>query len=188
LREILEAEVATHLDTINAWLNTAAGQSHSVNEPLLRAVHTLNGAFAMTEFPEITQVMQSAEAYIKRLLTKNQQASVEGVAVLSATATAIADTVATLRTESPRIPSFASLVECLCELVATMPEVQCQLQHLESVSEQTQDVLLSSDVLTGVYNSSVDLDMFDASSDEIEPMRPMIDTPSQEAVYQYDDV
>lgn len=185
------------MDTIKDWLNTAAGQSYSVNESLLRAVHTLNGAFAMTEMPEITQVMQSAETYIKRLLTKHQKASVEGVGVLSAMATAIADTLTALRSDSPRIPSFVSLVSCLSELVTTMPDDgQSQQQYfesvaeqnLESVPEQTQDVSLSNDVLTDVYDLSVNLDVLEPLSAVVEPERPIVDRPQQEVVHQYDNV
>lgn len=197
LREILEAEIANHLDTIKDWLNTAAGQSYSVNESLLRAVHTLNGAFAMTKMPEITQVMQSAETYIKRLLTKHQKASVEGVGVLSAMATAIADTLTALRSDSPRIPSFVSLVSCLSELVTTMPDDgQSQQQYfesvaeqnLESVPEQTQDVSLSNDVLTDVYDLSVSLDVLEPLSAVVEPEKHIVDRPQQEVAHQYDNV
>lgn len=197
LREILEAEIANHLDTIKDWLNTTAGQSYSVNESLLRAVHTLNGAFAMTKMPEITQVMQSAETYIKRLLTKHQKASVEGVGVLSAMATAIADTLTALRSDSPRIPSFVSLVSCLSELVTTMPDDgQSQQQYfesvaeqnLESVPEQTQDVSLSNDVLTDVYDLSVSLDVLEPLSAVVEPEKHIVDRPQQEVAHQYDNV
>ncbi len=197
LREILEAEIANHLDTIKDWLNTAAGQSYSVNESLLRAVHTLNGAFAMTKMPEITQVMQSAETYIKRLLTKHQKASVEGVGVLSAMATAIADTLTALRSDSPRIPSFVSLVSCLSELVTTMPDGgQSQQQYfesvaeqnLESVPEQTQDVSLSNDVLTDVYDLSVNLDVLEPLSAVVEPEKHIVDRPQHEVAHQYNNV
>ncbi|HHW4678735.1 MAG TPA: Hpt domain-containing protein [Xylella sp.] len=184
LLEILETEVSTHLDTINAWLNTAANQPHSVEEPLLRAIHTLNGAFSMTEVPEITEVIQCAEVYMKRLLAMHKQVSVEGVAVLSATATAIADTMTALRSESPRIPSFASLVASLSELIASIPEGQLQLQHVESM----QDVLLSSRILADVYDASVNPGEFDVSSAEIEPIASTVDTSSHEVVHQYDDV
>ena len=55
LFEILKPEVAGHLETIDAWLAAcAAGGPQPVSDPLLRSVHTMNGAFAMTEVTALT--------------------------------------------------------------------------------------------------------------------------------------
>src|SRR5690606_6472626 len=68
LREILEAEVEAHMVTLRGWLQQSQLQPQPVSDPLLRAVHTMNGAFAMTDVPEITTVTGAAESYIKRAL------------------------------------------------------------------------------------------------------------------------
>ena len=45
LLEILGSEVGGHLETVDAWLAQARAGDASVNDGLLRAIHTLNGAF-----------------------------------------------------------------------------------------------------------------------------------------------
>ena len=54
-------------------------------EALLRAIHTMNGAFAMTDVPEITAVTDPAETFIKRSLAASQLPDAEGVDALAAT-------------------------------------------------------------------------------------------------------
>lgn len=121
LREILEAEVATHLETVHAWLQHAP---QPATEALLRAVHTMSGAFAMTDVPEITAVTGPAESYVKRALAAGSVPSAEGVRALEDAARAIAATIAELQAPSPVIPPFTDLAQRLRALVETLPEVQ----------------------------------------------------------------
>ncbi|WP_267118009.1 Hpt domain-containing protein, partial [Xanthomonas sacchari] len=121
LREILEAEVATHLETVHAWLQHAP---QPATEALLRAVHTMSGAFAMTDVPEITAVTGPAESYVKRALASGSVPSAEGVRALEESARAVADTIAELQAPSPVIPPFTELSQRLRALVETLPEVQ----------------------------------------------------------------
>ncbi|MCW0453433.1 hybrid sensor histidine kinase/response regulator [Xanthomonas sacchari] len=121
LREILEAEVATHLETVHAWLQDAP---QPATEALLRAVHTMSGAFAMTDVPEITAVTGPAESYVKRALASGSVPSAEGVRALEESARAVADTIAELQAPSPVIPPFTELSQRLRALVETLPEVQ----------------------------------------------------------------
>nr|WP_279363239.1 Hpt domain-containing protein [Xanthomonas sacchari] len=121
LREILEAEVATHLETVHAWLQHAP---QPATEALLRAVHTMSGAFAMTDVPEITAVTGPAESYVKRALAAGSVPSAEGVRALEDAARAIASTIAELQAPSPVIPPFTDLAQRLRALVETLPEVQ----------------------------------------------------------------
>ncbi|NJB80145.1 Hpt domain-containing protein [Xanthomonas arboricola] len=144
LREILEAEVATHLETVNAWLQANQAEPQLASEELLRAVHTMSGAFAMTDVPEITLVTTPAESYVKRLLAASLIPSQEGVDAIAATASAIATTVTALRADAPLIPSFAPLSERLRALVETLPEAQWppqafldELEDLDAPGEMT---------------------------------------------------
>ena len=74
---------------------------------LLRAIHTINGAFAMTEVPVITddhrpdRGLRQAPAGLAA-----QPASAEGVAAMAAVAEAIRRTLAALQTPAPRVPAF----------------------------------------------------------------------------------
>ena len=153
LREILEAEVATHLETVNAWLAGARPLPQPVTEALLRAVHTMSGAFAMTDVPEITAVTTPAETYVKRSLAAARTPDVEGVDGIADTAAAIATTVAALQAESPRIPSFAALAQRLRVLVDALPEAQWLPQHvLEEEVSELQPVSLDAAELTASHD------------------------------------
>ena len=123
LLEILEAEVGGHLQTLRGWL-ADAGPASPVDEPLLRALHTINGAFAMTDVPEITEVTGRAETYVQRLLAADALPSADGVAALAGSAAAIATCLDALRGEAPRIPSFAALAGRLQPLVDALPPAQ----------------------------------------------------------------
>lgn len=137
LREILEAEVATHLDTMHAWLAASRAMPQPVSELLLRAMHTMNGAFAMADVPEITEVTAPAEYYIKRLLAIAGTPTPAGVAALSDTAEAIARSVDALSSPSPRIPVFAELSARLSALRDSLPDVRAVAQTVNDQAQST---------------------------------------------------
>ena len=122
LREILETEVGAHLETVDQWLAQARTAPHAADELLLRAFHTMNGAFAMADVPEITEVTGAAEQYVKRLWSAKDIPSAEGVVALADSAHAIRRTVAALQAASPRIPVFAELSVQLASLRDSLPE------------------------------------------------------------------
>ncbi|WP_019304262.1 Hpt domain-containing protein [Xanthomonas oryzae] len=164
LREILEAEVATHLDTVNGWLQASQAEPQLATEELLRAVHTMSGAFAMTDVPEITLVTTPAESYVKRLLAASVTPSAAGLDAIAATAAAIATTVTALRADAPLIPSFAPLTERLRALVDTLPEAQWppqvfldELDDVDAPSDTVDDNTASVE-LTGAQDLSQYLD------------------------------
>jgi len=137
LREILEAEVATHLDTVNGWLAQSSVVAQKASEPLLRAMHTMNGAFAMADVPEIIEVTAPAEQYIKRLLAAQATPSQEGIVALAATATAIARSVHALKQPSPRIPVFADLATRLSALRDGLPDVRAAVHTVNDAAQGT---------------------------------------------------
>ncbi|MCR6686286.1 Hpt domain-containing protein [Pseudoxanthomonas sp.] len=122
LREILEAEVASHLETVDAWIAAARALPQPATDGLLRAMHTMNGAFAMTDVPEITSVTDPAETFIKRSLAGAQVADAEAVDAIAATAEAIRGCIVALQAESPRIPVYTALAARLQALAASLPE------------------------------------------------------------------
>ncbi len=179
LREILEAEVATHLETVHAWLAGARVQPQPVTEALLRAVHTMSGAFAMTDVPEITAVTTPAETFVKRSLAANRTPDATGVDAIADTATAIATTVAALQAESPRIPSFAALAERLRALVDALPEAQWPPQHMLGGDEHETIAPLSAEELTGPQDLGAYLDPQVAGTGE-RPVDPYADVAVEE--------
>lgn len=137
LREILEAEVDNHLDTVDHWLQKAQVEATPVTEDLLRAVHTMNGALAMADVPEITQVTAPAEQYVKRLLAAGETPTPEGVAALADTAQAIRRSVAALQAPSPRIPVFAALAGQLRALGDSLPDLRPGAQIVDDTQQGT---------------------------------------------------
>ncbi|PPT98640.1 hybrid sensor histidine kinase/response regulator [Xanthomonas arboricola pv. arracaciae] len=179
LREILEAEVATHLETVNAWLQANQAEPQLASEELLRAVHTMSGAFAMTDVPEITLVTTPAETYVKRLLAASLLPSQEGIDAIAATASAIATTVTALRADAPLIPSFAPLSERLRALVETLPEAQWPpqafLDELEDLDAPGEMAVSSESAveLTGAQDLSEYLDASALPSDTSDHSAPV---------------
>src|SRR5690606_30575345 len=95
-----------------------------VGDGLLRAIHTMNGAFAMTEVPSITEVTTPAEAYVRRLLAAQRPAEPDGVAAIEDVVAAIRGTLDALQSDSPRVPRFEALAGRLRALRDTLPEAQ----------------------------------------------------------------
>ncbi|MGQ4660127.1 Hpt domain-containing protein [Lysobacter sp. F6437] len=121
LLEILGTEVAGHLATIELWLAASADQPQPADDRLQRAIHTLNGALAMTEVPVITEITAPTEAYVKRLLAAGQNASAEGVAGIAAVSAAVSRTLAALQSSAPRIPEFEGLAVRMATLRDSLP-------------------------------------------------------------------
>ncbi|MEN5209041.1 Hpt domain-containing protein [Stenotrophomonas terrae] len=124
LREILEAEIGAHLDTVNTWLAGSVAQPQPVSEDLLRAVHTMSGAFAMTDVPVITQITSPAETFVKRSLAAAVTPTTAGVDALAQMASAVHTTITALRAPSPRIPAFPGVAERLQSLVDALPDAK----------------------------------------------------------------
>ena len=124
LREILEAEVGQHLATVEEWLARSRPQPQPVTDELLRAVHTMSGAFAMTDVPEITAVTAPVESFVKRSLANAVTPDPQGVEAMAEAAAAVAATITALQAPSPLIPSFAPLAARLQVLVDALPEAQ----------------------------------------------------------------
>ena len=121
LLEILDAEVTGHLRSIEQWLSESHGDPYP-DEDLLRALHTSNGAFAMTDVPAITDLLGPAEGYVKRLLAAGMAADDAGIAAIADVAGAISDTIAALRGDAPRVRTAPQLAARLRALRDALPE------------------------------------------------------------------
>ena len=122
LFEILQAEVSGHLGTIDGWLARAQHSPAVADEPLVRAIHTMNGAFAMTEVPSITDALTPAEGYVRRLLASTGEADREGVTAISELTYRIRDTILGLSTTGGRVPSCVALAARFADLRDRLPE------------------------------------------------------------------
>ncbi|MFZ5635647.1 MAG: Hpt domain-containing protein, partial [Pseudomonadota bacterium] len=122
LFEILQAEVGGHLATIEGWLARARMAPTSADEPLVRAIHTMNGAFAMTEVPSITDALTPAEGYVRRLLASARPADEEGVAAIGELADRVRVTVSALSVADGRVPRCDALAARFAALRDSLPE------------------------------------------------------------------
>ncbi len=123
LFDILKSEVAAHLDTIDTYLaDLKASPGLPTTEPLLRAVHTLNGAIAMVDIPVISQVLAPLEGYVKRLRARQQPPDAAGVAALTETSRLAASVLAELESNNPQLPNSDDLAARVTQLRDTLPE------------------------------------------------------------------
>lgn len=131
LLEILAVEVDGHLQTVDAWLERSRETPQPVDDGLLRAIHTMNGAFAMTEVPEIVDATLPAEAYVKRLLASGSTPEAEGVAALAELSTQIRATVDGLLSPASTVPVQTLLAVRLIDLRDSLPEPSVSIFGLD---------------------------------------------------------
>lgn len=131
LLEILAVEVEGHLQTVDAWLERSRPVPQPADDALLRAIHTMNGAFAMTEVPEIVDATLPAEAYVKRLLAAGRTPEPEGVAALAELAEQIRATVVGLQKPASTVPVQTLLAVRLIDLRDSLPEPSVSIFGLE---------------------------------------------------------
>ena len=123
LFEILKSEVAAHLGVIGSYLSDLrATPGLPASEPLLRAVHTLNGAIAMVDIPVISHVLAPLEGYIKRLRARQQAPDSAGAAALDDASTLVRDVIALLETPQPVMPNSDALAARIAQMRDTLPE------------------------------------------------------------------
>ncbi|MEO6366159.1 MAG: Hpt domain-containing protein, partial [Luteimonas sp.] len=137
LLEILTAEVDGHLATVDDWLARASVAPVQVDDAMLRAIHTMNGAFAMSEVPAITDATTPAEAYVKRLLGAKRVPEQEGIAALVELATQIRATIAGLLLPVSAVPKQAVLAARLIALRDSLPEATIAIFGAGLADEET---------------------------------------------------
>ncbi len=135
LLEILGGEVGSHLETIDAWLEQARAGNGAVSDGLLRAIHTLNGAFAMTEVPSVTALTTPTEGYIKRLLSASASAGDEGIAAIGDVAEAIRSSTAALQFTPTQVPLYTTLVNHVSALRDGLPEATLPFPAVDNEAE-----------------------------------------------------
>lgn len=122
LFEILKGEVAGHLDTVEAYLQRSVGGPQPVEERLLRAVHTISGAFAMTEVEVGTELAWPLEGYIKRLLAQAAAPSIVGFECIEEAAQALRALMIELDQPMPRPQRHTRLAQRISALRDALPE------------------------------------------------------------------
>jgi chemosensory pili system protein ChpA (sensor histidine kinase/response regulator) len=123
LFEILKSEVATHLGVIDGYVEELrSAPALPASEPLLRAVHTLNGAIAMVDIPVISHVLAPLEGYIKRLRAERRAPNAAGLAALAECSILVNQAITALEDVHPRMPNSDALAARVAELRDTLRE------------------------------------------------------------------
>ncbi|MBS0213851.1 MAG: Hpt domain-containing protein, partial [Proteobacteria bacterium] len=122
LLDILRTEVAAHLQTIQQWVAASFAAPQKATDALLRAIHTISGAFAMTEVPLITEALSPTEGFVRRLLAHRVVPTAEGIALIGDVAVAIESVIAALQQAQPIIHSQEALAERAIALRDALPE------------------------------------------------------------------
>ncbi|MEN9310452.1 MAG: hypothetical protein RLY77_577, partial [Pseudomonadota bacterium] len=122
LLEILGTEVGSHLETVDAWLAAARNGEAAISDRLIRAIHTLNGAFAMTEVVSVTAFTAPAEGFVKRLLGASTVADEAGIAAIADMSAAIKASTHALQTAPDQVPVHSSLATRITALRDALPE------------------------------------------------------------------
>ncbi len=122
LLEILRSEITQHLSTVRAHLDEAGDGELTVDEPLLRAVHTMHGAIAMVEVPLLSEVLSPLEGYLKRLRAGQVPMPPEGCQAMAEAVQVTEQVAAQFDASEPHLPATAGLIQRLCDLRDALPE------------------------------------------------------------------
>ncbi len=127
LFDILQSEVAAHLDVIDDYRARCVPEPVVASEALLRAVHTLNGAIAMVDIPTIGHVLAPLESYVKRLRGVTAAPDAAGIDALGETATLTREVMLRLEARNPELPDSTTLVARVTALRDALPEPESSL-------------------------------------------------------------
>ncbi|MBJ6981300.1 Hpt domain-containing protein [Luteimonas sp. MC1572] len=155
LLEILDAEVAGHLVTVDAWVARAAEAPTPASEELLRALHTMNGAFAMTEVPSVAQVVAPAEGYIRRLLAGGAPASAEGVAAIGELTEVARAALVGLHAPAPQVPVAIALAARLVSLRDALPDIRMAPQDGQAGERDADADAAADDSIAGAMQALI---------------------------------
>ncbi|TLY50988.1 MAG: hypothetical protein E6K53_08735, partial [Gammaproteobacteria bacterium] len=137
LFDVLSSEVSTHLAAIDAYVDQARKAPIPVSDALLRATHTLNGAISMVELPQLSQVLQPLEGYIKRLQVWEQAPDADGVAALADASAQVRATISALESNAQHLPDTTELASRVVDLRNALPEPELLHSLLASEEEGT---------------------------------------------------
>jgi len=169
LLSILHTEVTQHLGTIEQWLAEFRHWPRPVTPELLRALHTVHGAFAVSGVPEITAAISAAECLVKRSLAAAIMLTQDSVAALSETVNAINTTMAALQSHAPVIPCFAVLANHLRALANALPEADWAAIEAATEHSDHADTSPFSDTADAEAGETVDFSATDSLLVDPEP-------------------
>jgi chemosensory pili system protein ChpA (sensor histidine kinase/response regulator) len=150
LAEILSNEALTHNASIRRWLDESQerGAPQPVDDELLRAVHTLNGAVSMVELPVLSHVLSPLESYLKRLRGEAKLPSAEGHQAIVETSELIDQVVRAMHRGGLSLLNSDELTARLTGLRDGLPANEPSLALLTGVLDE-EDLALGNDSMDG---------------------------------------
>ena len=140
LFDVLRAEVGAHLEVVDAFVASAKHAPDTrISTDFLHAVHTLNGAIAMVELPQISQALMPLEGYVKRLQAWEQAPDTEGVAAIADVSAQIKLAIVALEQAPAQLPNFSALAGRISELRDALPEPELLQSLLASEHEVAEE-------------------------------------------------
>ncbi len=129
LLEIYSKESQGHLDVINEYLQEVSeGGSRKVNEPIIRALHTLKGSSNMAGISSVSEVSASLEKYCKTLQALQEKVSDKGLDALRQCVDYVTAMLAYLLDNTLPYPDNSAARQLA-------DEVYAEVQHLEHVAD-----------------------------------------------------
>ncbi|MBR0344558.1 MAG: Hpt domain-containing protein, partial [Rudaea sp.] len=109
LLEVLRSEADAHLAVVDAAVARGREAPLTVRDELVRAVHTLNGAFAMVEAPQMAHLLAPVESWLARSHNAGRTLDADGIAALESVSASAKQTLAALEGTGAAMPDTAEL-------------------------------------------------------------------------------
>lgn len=158
LAEILTIEALTHVATIRRHLEIikANNEPAPVNDELLRAVHTLNGAISMVELPLVSQVFAPLEGMLKRMRGKGERIGIVETGLLGEAADLVERAINGIQIGSLAGLNSDDLAARVTVLRNRLPEPEMQSFYNQLIDDESNDPPLAyQDELTSVDDEAV---------------------------------
>ncbi|MBS0516657.1 MAG: Hpt domain-containing protein [Proteobacteria bacterium] len=153
LLEVLHSEADAHLAVVDAAV--ARGRGFAIREDLVRAVHTLNGAFAMVEAPHVAQLLTPLEGWLARSRNAGHALDADGATVLESVSAQVRSTLVALEsgTEPPDSAQLAARIVTLREGVHAGEAIVHDLEPPADVEAAPQAAVAADDAHAGTAKS-----------------------------------
>ncbi|MBP6299002.1 MAG: Hpt domain-containing protein, partial [Arenimonas sp.] len=173
LFEILKPEVSGHLETVKAWLESAQSSQNPIFEDsVFRAIHTMNGAFAMSEVPSMTELLAPTEALLRRSIANKNPAKSDTLSFIGQVVNAVQQTLNAL-TENSAPDHYQDLTKRAFELRDELPE-RLEVDRLEAerlAAEQLEVVRLEAERVEAERAAAEQLEIARVEAERVEADR-----------------
>ncbi len=130
LLDVLRNEADAHLAVLDAAVARGRERPLVIREDLVRAVHTLNGAFSMVEAPQIAQLLAPLEGWLARSRNAERPFDANGIAILDAVSARVKDTLSAIENRGT-LPDTSELAARIVALRDDVHASESIVSHAE---------------------------------------------------------